>query len=949
MYTFKKFKHLDNNYMLVELNDKVKNNFLSSFLIGIDNKFLKLDTGDLNESTDYYKNKLNDKVMEKFDGKKFNKLNKKHLTYLADLCKMNLVIFDLNKLNLKFSTELNKKNKTVYMFKHGKKEYLLMKQNMRGMVSKLPVGIYEQFGGVFNFRIFNQNNPPKQPTTSQPNTGRTVMETTRSTGNSIGDINLIEQINLVRLADTIYELNQIEIENKINFIVSLIYKYIPDEISDKIDNEIKEQRKNLENIILRGIEDYIIRTDLNIKELVNDNKEVIISKIESIMKNINPNYTISEPKPEYKPEPIPEPVSVIGGENKIKQEGGINPKQDRPPYNRYEKSDYVHDFEQLRGNKKLHDLFKNTSMDKRVRTTYGGMAKRKREDPNSTYNKILNEMNNNEIDQNEDDIVDSLGLPFLTQETVDTQLYNNGKMYSTEIISLDAYEDIKFLSIDKKIEEIFEEGTMNPKKNFIELIDKCKEIYGLIKENKCDYLQFDQGDTKKLLLDTPISPNSTIGLTRLRNLPTLIDGAGSSKIDTIIENKNNTNNTNAEYWTTIYNSIFHENNSLPLTFSNVDYNKIGNGSDGFKINNIPINNGFTVDNLKEVMCDITGVINLQQDNDIKKLVNIVDDDKLQILRKLKFIGDRGQIVSAMNDNNNNFTSRTLLGSGDRIFIAYALEQQEPIIFSNQFITRLYVPDILPDRDQLKIIEQNLLNANTSSTYNNQKEYADAIFKAFLKEKFKEIQQKITLSPIQITITNEEIKELILSTFINFINNPDIKFKLLKDEILNLDINDGDSFSINNTDFINTNNGRIMRDNKDYIIKDIIVNIIQKIKTGRPVKKLYKKIKELLSTYIRKIASQRNTSKPSSDEEYIAYKIQLISDKDIILEYENKINEELRAIIKNNIKSLFDFKEKATESIEIIKSYKEEVKNTLGENASRIMNETELLKYIQENQ
>ena len=163
MYTFKKFKHLDNNYMLVELNDKVKNNFLSSFLIGIDNKFLKLDTGDLNESTDYYKNKLNDKVMEKFDGKKFNKLNKKHLTYLAELCKMNLVIFDLNKLNLKFSTELNKKNKTVYMFKHGKKEYLLMKQNMRGMVSKLPVGIYEQFGGVFNFRIFNKNNPPKHP------------------------------------------------------------------------------------------------------------------------------------------------------------------------------------------------------------------------------------------------------------------------------------------------------------------------------------------------------------------------------------------------------------------------------------------------------------------------------------------------------------------------------------------------------------------------------------------------------------------------------------------------------------------------------------------------------------------------------------------------------------------------------------------------------------------
>ena len=71
------------------------------------------------------------------------------------------------------------------------------------------------------------------------------METTRSTENSIGDINLIEQINLVRLADTIYELNQIEIENKINFIVSLIYDKISDEI-DEMDNMNDEQRKYLE-------------------------------------------------------------------------------------------------------------------------------------------------------------------------------------------------------------------------------------------------------------------------------------------------------------------------------------------------------------------------------------------------------------------------------------------------------------------------------------------------------------------------------------------------------------------------------------------------------------------------------------------------------------------------------------------------------------------------------
>ena len=85
MYSLKKFKHLENDYMLVELNHKVKNNFLSSFLIGIDNKYLKLDTVDLNQSTEHYKNKLNNKILKKFNHKKFNKLNKKHLEYLSIL------------------------------------------------------------------------------------------------------------------------------------------------------------------------------------------------------------------------------------------------------------------------------------------------------------------------------------------------------------------------------------------------------------------------------------------------------------------------------------------------------------------------------------------------------------------------------------------------------------------------------------------------------------------------------------------------------------------------------------------------------------------------------------------------------------------------------------------------------------------------------------------------
>ena len=996
MYSLKKFKHLDNNYMLVQLDDKVKNNFLSSFLIGIDNKFLKLDIADLNESTDYYKNKLNDKVVKKFAGKKFNKLNKKHLTYLADLCKMNLVIFDLDKLDLKFSTDLNKKNKTVYLFKHGKKEHLLMKQNMRGMVSKLPVGIYEQFGGMPS-RVGDKRPAPQTPLNEQEPLKRPSsvgynndvenskdessddedmspkhLSIVKTTPNS-DDINLIEQINLVRLADTIYELNQIDIENKINFIVSLIYDKISDEILDEIDNMNDEQRKNLEYEILKWIEDNIIKYDLdkknlNIEDFVKNLKDYDVPDSDDESDTSSESDTTSVPDTDDEQD-----TSSVSGDKNPSKRGGTNlMKQDKPPYNKYEKSDYVHDFQQLRGNKKLHDSFKPTNKRKR-----GG-----RDPIKSTYNKILNEMNdNNEVVKNEDDIVKSLVLPIF--EGLESY-NNNGKMYSTEITSLDAYENIKHLPINEKIKIMFKKNNNNNNNNdgFSKLIDKCKIIYDLIKENKCDYLQFDQGDTKKLLLETPISPDSTIGLTRLRNLPTLIDGAGSSKIDTIIENKTNTNNTNEQYWTEIYNNIFHiQNNPLPLTFSSVDYNRNINSSDGssdgFKMilnnNEETIKNGFTVDNLKEVMCHITGVKNLQQDDD-NEILNLVkniegDDNKLQILRKLKFIGDRGQIVSAMKDNDQNFTSRTLLGSGDRIFIAYALEQQEPIIFTNQGITRLYVPNILPNSKELdlikkELIKKKLLLTNTSIKYNNDpKEYADAIFEAFLKENFQKITDNIILQTIEITITNEEIKDLIMSTFINFIDNPDIQFKLLKDEILNLDMKDVNSFSINNTDFNTINNERsmnnenindiIMKNDKDENINYIIEKIINKIQPDRPVKNLYKKIKDLLETYALKAINPRYTNRPSSKEEYEAYKIQIISDKNIISRFVNNINEiseNLKVEIKNNIKNLFKFKKKAAESIEKIKSYKDEVKSELGD-AVIIMNETKLLEYIknQENQ
>ena len=934
MYLLKKFKHLDNNYMLVELNDKVKNNFLSSFLIGIDNKFLKLDTGDLNESTDYYKNKLNDKVMEKFDGKKFNKLNKKHLTYLADLCKMNLVIFDLDKLDLKFSTDLNKKNKTVYLFKHGKKEYLLMKQNMRGMVSKLPVGIYEQFGG---------NNTPlaKKQKVSHDD-----------------DFNRIEQINLVRLADTIYELNQIDIDNEINNLIDIINNDI--DILDKL-NEIhnptvipsspRGSNNNKKYNILNN------KTD-NYDNITKDQEIYLNRYIQYYQNHINTKVFNNQQNGDKFQELIEynkkncfklsndDKNCVING-----QRGGTN--RYTPPYNDYEKSDYAHDFSSPRGDISLHRKFMSNYIGKRKKFGNG----------TSTYDKILNDYNKlNQISEskydplyNEEKIMKDLNLPNLRNtNTLQEDDYSNsnstskGKIYSVKITSLEEYKKIKHLPINQKIAAIFNNGYT--KNEFTDLINKCKKIYGLIKENKCDYLQFDQGDTKKILLETPISPNSTIGLTRLHNLPTLIDGAGSSKIDTIIDNKYNNKN-----YTAIYNSIFHDqNNSLPLTFSKVDYNKVGNSSDGFimNLNNDEkiITNGFTVDNLKEVMCHIDKNNNLNEPNEILNLVNTINSDdndsKLQILRKLKFIGDRGQIVSAIKDNENNFTSRTLLGSGDRIFIAYALIQKQPIIFTNHGITRLYLPDILPDENYINQIKKELINTINIpdiTKYDLSIEgYANKIFKAFLTKEWENIkigvEFELTNQSNEIIITSEEKIDIILSSIIEHISynkQDNNSYEYFKEEIMNV-----------NTRALHD---KLNNNNNNNNIKDVILDIIQQTTNiKKNSKKMFEKINNLFRVTANKMCFGRGVTPELS---YNLVKYETIKESILTGENKDNINDGLLKLINKNIQELKNFKQEKKSLIIKINAYKKVTLDLLKKrskptiDATRIMNEIILMDYI----
>ena len=108
--------------------------------------------------------------------------------------------------------------------------------------------------------------------------------------------------------------------------------------------------------------------------------------------------------------------------------------------------------------------------------------------------------------------------------------------------------------------------------------------------------------------------------------------------------------------------------------------------------------------------------------------------------------------------------------------------------------------------------------------------------------------------IKVELSNEEIKDLILSTFISYIDNSDSKFKLLKDEILNVNINNQ---YLNNISDIISNNKQAL-DNNDTInknISEIIKEIIIKLNEGRQTKNLYKRIRELLTKYLNKTASK----------------------------------------------------------------------------------------------
>lgn len=93
---FYELLNFNNDFDLIKLNNNISNKFFTLILIGIDSNYLDLNDIDINKTTEYYFNKINNLTLSKFN-ENFNKTNIYHLELLTNILKINLVIFDKNK------------------------------------------------------------------------------------------------------------------------------------------------------------------------------------------------------------------------------------------------------------------------------------------------------------------------------------------------------------------------------------------------------------------------------------------------------------------------------------------------------------------------------------------------------------------------------------------------------------------------------------------------------------------------------------------------------------------------------------------------------------------------------------------------------------------------------------------------------------------------------------
>ena len=120
---FYELLNFNNDFDLIKLNNNISNKFFSLILIGIDSNYLDLNDIDINKTTEYYFNKINNLTLSKFN-ENFNKKNIYHLELLTNILKINLVIFDKNKNKIINELDNGYKN-ALYIINNNTDQFLL--------------------------------------------------------------------------------------------------------------------------------------------------------------------------------------------------------------------------------------------------------------------------------------------------------------------------------------------------------------------------------------------------------------------------------------------------------------------------------------------------------------------------------------------------------------------------------------------------------------------------------------------------------------------------------------------------------------------------------------------------------------------------------------------------------------------------------------------------------
>jgi len=340
-------KDYNKNYKYVILDKSIKNLFIASILLGINNNTFNNDNKKLNKSIKEYNIKLNNLIKEKLNNNEnFKKFKKSHLKILEELIKLNIIIYD--NIDNKIIYKNNKYNKNIVLLKEKSNYLLLLKHENNKKITKLSnKSINESLPIIRNNKqeTKEENNQKNKKTKEEIKEEiekeikeeiKEEIEEQKGGGDDEKIIeDLIDDCLINKLSE--YYSNQIyeEVHKYINSILddSLSIQENLDKINNeeikKITNLIlngnnyKFLKKNnindniIDNVIFNISMNLIIKSYDNSDNFITDNLNNFISDdLENNSESVNKLFTPDTPPPSPERKPSPEqnlqPTSILG-------------------------------------------------------------------------------------------------------------------------------------------------------------------------------------------------------------------------------------------------------------------------------------------------------------------------------------------------------------------------------------------------------------------------------------------------------------------------------------------------------------------------------------------------------------------------------------------------------------------------------------------------------------